>query len=205
VEVSDTQAIVGILISLMIFCLLLWHAVLVQKLAPSGSSTLESIDGLFARLFRLPRRPGEEVERIVGFSSSNSAIRVLGITRDRGCQERLRGLAEFYGWDFFLCSNCESAAVVFATENVPIVLCDRDTLDINWREAFEVVVGADRSRCVILCSKADDNTLWQEVVRCGGYDVVRKPIREEQLVRTIQFAWNFWNALHPRSSMNKMF
>jgi PAS domain-containing protein len=212
-EVSDTQAIFGILMSLAIFVLLIWQAAWRER----GAETIEPgpvsfnfsrwatsvqvrLRPLLAGFLRSPVPRGEKVERVCADNGDGCAIRVLAITRDRGCRERLRDLAKFYSWDLFLCPNCERAAEVFASEMVPIVVCDRDTLNIDWREAFEQIIGTDRSRCVILCSMADDNSLWQEVIRRGGYDVVRKPVREEQLVRAIQFAWTFWLAIHPHSS-----
>jgi CheY-like chemotaxis protein len=213
VEVSNAEAVIGILISLSIFFLLVWQAARREGRAettPKGlvlakpwrrfSSVQLRLRRLSGGILRSPVPYGEKVERICADRGDGCAIRVLAITRDSGCLERLKDLAKFYSWDIFLCPTFECAEEVFASETVPIVLCDRDTLNIDWREAFERIIGTDRSRCVILCSTADDNSLWQEVIRRGGYDVVRKPVREEQLVRAIQFAWAFWLAIHPLSS-----
>jgi hypothetical protein len=126
-----------------------------------------------------------------------SDIRVLAITRDRRTQERLKSLAAFYGWELAICPTYRTAAVPEYL-SIPIVVCDHEDLDLNWPEAFESFLNVDRSKCIILCSSCDDDRLWQNVIRCGGYDVVCKPIREEQIVRTIQFAWTFWKTVNPR-------
>jgi len=39
-----------------------------------------------------------------------------------------------------------------------------------------------------------DDYLWNEVVRRGGYDVLSKPLREEDLMRAIKLAWAYWNS-----------
>jgi len=131
-------------------------------------------------------------------SGSNTGPALLVISQDRGCQERMKNLAEFYGWDLLLCPTCKSAAALPESASIPIVVCDTDRLDMNWRDAFQLFLNADRSRCVVLCTQSDDNRLWQEVIRFGGYDLIRKPIHEEQIVRTIQFAWAFWKTVHVR-------
>jgi DNA-binding NtrC family response regulator len=129
-------------------------------------------------------------------SASNTGPTVLAISQDRGCQERLKNLAEFYGWDLFLCATCKNSAALTNFASIPIVLCDSDRLDMNWRDAFQLFLKSDPSRCVLLCSPSGDDRLWQEVIRFGGYDLVPKPISEEQIVRTIQFAWAFWKTVH---------
>jgi hypothetical protein len=187
-EVSNTVAITGIIVSLTIFFLLLRRAVSLQELDQAKD------DDLFS-----PNTPTTEAAPRLGSvdhtSIGRSDIKLVAISHDRRCQERLNEMAESYGWELFLCSNCKGAESVLRTESVPIVLCDRDTLGIYWRDALRIFLGSDRSRCVVLFSNADDDYLWQEVIRCGGYDVVHKPLREEQVVRTVKFAWSFWKAL----------
>jgi FixJ family two-component response regulator len=61
-------------------------------------------------------------------------------------------------------------------ESIPIVLFDSDSQDIDWRE----------------------------VIQRGRYDLIQKPIREEQIVRTVQFAWLFLrNALCRHQAIRK--
>jgi hypothetical protein len=201
-DISTAQALVGILISLTVFGLILWHAVLTQERA----AIVES-DGMPPEP-AVTRAPGSttsnsKVGLVCSTTNAGPRIRVLAISQERRCRERLKSLADFYGWDLFVCANWVSAAAVPDSGNIPIVLWDRDNLDINWHQAFEIFLSADRSRCVVLCSGGDGDRLWGEVIRCGGYDVVRKPIGEEQVVRTVQFAWAYWKAAHPQSSLGQ--
>jgi hypothetical protein len=190
-EISNAQAMVGILISLTIFCFTVRHAILTNRAAAAGN-------GIPARRIALNslRRafspPATHVERICRSSGGASEIRVLAITQDRSCRERLKSLADFYGWDLLLSNSCSGAASLPEAQAYPVVVCDNDSQELHWRDAFEVLLASRRSRCIILCSKKDSDHLWQEVIRGGGYDVVEKPLREEQIVRTIQFAWTYW-------------
>jgi hypothetical protein len=200
-DISTMQAVTGVFISLAIFGLVLWHAARTQAradLIDSSGPQPDLTNRLLARL-RVFFAPPKPVEKRIRGNNPGSSIRILAISQDRGCLERLTGLADIYDWDLSSCANCARAAALLETEPVPIVFCDRDILEIPWRDAVDILLRSDRSRCIILCSKRDDDHLWQEATRCGGYDVVRKPIQEEQVVRTVDFAWAFWKTVHPRA------
>jgi FixJ family two-component response regulator len=57
----------------------------------------------------------------------------------------------------------------------------------------------------MLVSRVADDNLWNEVVCNGGYDVLRKPLRQPDVLRAVKFAWSYWNSLRqaataPRSA-----
>ena len=196
-EISNNVAIAGIIFSLAIFGLLLLQAVLAQRLNQLGDEGETSPEKSIITAAPPPtktNRPG------LNKSVNRSEIKLLAISKDRGSQEQLKDLAELYGWDLFLCGNCQRAESILKIESFPIVLCDSEALDISWREVFQMIRRSDPSRCLILCSRTDDDCLWHEVVRRGGYDVIDKPLREEQVVRTVKFAWAFWKTMRCRST-----
>jgi hypothetical protein len=43
--------------------------------------------------------------------------------------------------------------------------------------------------CILLASRVYDQYLLNEVVRCGGFDVLPKSGSREQFARTLRFAW----------------
>ena len=69
----------------------------------------------------------------------------------------------------------------------PIVLYDRD-LPGDWRGAIQRLPQGCGARCVILASFVADDYLWEEVIRLGGYDVLPKPFRDDEVIHTIEFA-----------------
>jgi hypothetical protein len=195
-DISIDLQLAGIVASLAVFFVALKNA---RATAPARNA-------LISRLIHSGLPSKSAVERIRGVSTNVSSVTLLSISKDRASQERLKNLAELYGWDLFLCPTCESAASLLNSKNIPIVLFDHDRLDMNWRDAFQLSLTADPFRCVFLCSKSDDNRLWREVIRFGGYDMIRKPICEEQVVPAIQFALAFWKTIHtppvPRRTMS---
>jgi hypothetical protein len=61
-------------------------------------------------------------------------------------------------------------------------------------ETVEDLASSPHRACVILVSGVLDAYLWDEVVRTGGYDVLYKPLREDDVVRSVRLAWSYWNS-----------
>jgi FixJ family two-component response regulator len=86
-------------------------------------------------------------------------------------------------------------AIVFADgvpltgDQPPIVLYDRDIPGSDWRQSIQKLAGGPHPRKVILASFVADDYLWEEVIHCGGYDILPKPFRETEVRHVIQFAW----------------
>src|SRR5260370_41517849 len=89
------------------------------------------------------------------------------------------------GWTI-VCTNTVEEAL---RHPAPIVVCDRDLEGADWREAIQQLARGPERRCVILASFVADDYLWEEVIHCGGYDVLPKPFREDEVVHAIHFAW----------------
>ena len=91
------------------------------------------------------------------------------------------------GWALSVAENLEDAAALLTAEPACIVLLDRDLPQVDWRQAVRRLANG-QSR-VILASFVADDYLWEEVIHCGGYDVLAKPFREDEVIHMIQFAW----------------
>jgi FixJ family two-component response regulator len=45
---------------------------------------------------------------------------------------------------------------------------------------------------VILLSKFADQSLWSEVFRIGGFDILRKPLRTDDVWKAVNLALSYW-------------
>jgi hypothetical protein len=59
---------------------------------------------------------------------------------------------------------------------------------------------ASPETCIMLISKVVDDNLWNDLVSNGGYEVLRKPLREEDVLRAVKMAWSYWSTAVKRSS-----
>jgi DNA-binding NtrC family response regulator len=90
---------------------------------------------------------------------------------------------------------CEEALEIVKKGGAAVILYDRDLPGLDWRDALRKLAGAIPACPVILTSPVNDGYLWGEVIRRGGYDVLAKPLQEDQTVRFVNLAWSLWNKL----------
>ena len=112
---------------------------------------------------------------------------VVAMTASGSDAGLLREIMESTGWEFRIADGIEDAAAFLGTRAASIVLFDRDLPGVDWRQAVRRLANG---QCrVILASFVADDYLWEEVIHCGGYDVIAKPFREDEVIHMIQFAW----------------
>jgi DNA-binding NtrC family response regulator len=78
--------------------------------------------------------------------------------------------------------------------NSPLILYDRDWPNGEWRTAVQTFSSSPRRSCVILASRVADDYLWQELIRCGGYDLLAKPFRADDVARSLKLALSYWRS-----------
>jgi DNA-binding NarL/FixJ family response regulator len=116
--------------------------------------------------------------------------RVLAILSSESDRAALRRRAALRGdVDLIATASWDEAVGLMAEGRFTVILCDRDLPVRDWRESIREL--AQRSPCVLLVSSVIDDSLWQEVVECGGYDIVRKPLEGEGVFRGIDEALRY--------------
>ena len=125
---------------------------------------------------------------------SDSHPAIVGLVADEQDRRLLAGLGSRNQWNVTFADNFETAQALSVQLRVSAILCDRDVPGREWREVVEDLSSSRHRPCVLLVSRVVDDYLWNEVVRRGGYDVLSKPLREEDLVRAIKLAWAYWNS-----------
>jgi len=104
-------------------------------------------------------------------------------------------LAHAHSWKLYFTSSYSEANASILRVQPHIILLDRE-LAVAWRIAVTSLAATSGGACVILISHVVDDYLWNEVVLHGGYDVVRKPLSEGDVLRIVKLAWAYWRAMH---------
>ena len=78
--------------------------------------------------------------------------------------------------------------------NSPVILYDRDWPNAEWRTTVQALASSPHRGCVILASRVADDYLWQELIRCGGYDLLAKPFRADDVARSLKLAFSYWKS-----------
>jgi len=91
-------------------------------------------------------------------------------------------------------SSIDEARTSSEANQPQIILVDRDLEVLDWRNAVSSLA-ARGGPCVLLVSRVVDDLLRNEVVNNGGYEVLRKPLIEEDVERNVKLAWSYWNGI----------
>ena len=127
-------------------------------------------------------------------NSSLGPITVIGLIASDADRRALAGICSRNRWHLLFTDTCEEARIALHKLKAPVILCDRDLPGKGWRATVEDLASSPHRACIILVSGVVDTYLWNEVVRTGGYDVLSKPLREDDVVRAVRWACSYWNS-----------
>ena len=168
--------------------------------AASGPRILimrQGIQSLFTRVADfLRRRNGSTAwpASLPAGRSSTDPLAIIGLVTSDEDRRLLAGICNRNGWYLRYADTCEEARAALDKLKAPVILCDRDLPGKGWRETVEGLASSPHRACIILVSGVLDAYLWDEVLRTGGYDVLYKPLREDDVVRSVRLAWSYWNS-----------
>lgn len=106
----------------------------------------------------------------------------------------LASLSNGEQWDMHLVPSYADAWTAANRWHAAVILYDRDWPDTEWRAAVQNLASCSPRTCVILTSRVIDDYLRDELIRKGGYDVLAKPLRADDVVRVIKLALSYWRS-----------
>jgi len=118
-------------------------------------------------------------------------IPVLAITPDDRDRRSLAACAIRGQWDLTIATSFEDSLDASEKSGAAVILCDRDLPGLDWRAALQKLADSKPAFAIILVSSVNDEYLWDEVIHRGGYDVLAKPLQEDQTVRAVNLAWSY--------------
>jgi DNA-binding NtrC family response regulator len=130
--------------------------------------------------------------------SALGPITVIGLISSEVDRRLLAGICSRSRWNLLFVHTCEEARIALHKLKAPVVLCDRDLPGREWRGTVGDLASSPHRACIILVSGVVDTYLWNEVVRTGGFDVLSKPLREDEVIRAVRLAWSYWNSAQCR-------
>jgi len=101
-------------------------------------------------------------------------------------------------WQIHQARSCEEALEALHRYPIPVVLCESEMPDWNWKEALAELEQLPQAPLLIVTSRLADDNLWAEVLNLGGYDVLMKPFDRLEVLRVISLAWLHWKQQRER-------
>jgi len=118
-------------------------------------------------------------------------VRVVALVVEPSDRDLLRAAATTNQWHIAFANSAAEAQTLLTKSQVPVLVCDRDLLAPDWGSDVEQLSAVSPRTCILLVSKVADEYLWNEVVRRGGYDVLYKPLQQDELIRGVKLAWTY--------------
>ena len=115
----------------------------------------------------------------------SSLMIVLAAEEDRRSIEAIVAPCQ---WKVYRAGSCEEA-IRFARYTHPrVLLCDDELPDGNWRRIWKALSIGPLPPLLVVASRNADERLWSQVLNAGGFDLLAKPFRTQEVVWAIHCA-----------------
>jgi hypothetical protein len=129
-------------------------------------------------------------------------ITIVCLLADKDDRAVLGELAGNHRWELVTTENLERTAELAKRIDPQVILLDRDLSGADWRSSISACA-ASSAACVVLVSKVVDDYLWNDVVLNGGYEVLPKPLRDDQVLRAVSLAQTYWTSVQRWPQLRK--
>jgi FixJ family two-component response regulator len=111
-----------------------------------------------------------------------------------GDGERLREAAASIEIRLAITNRWDPAIELLETLRPAIVFYDLGLAAPPWREALVALAAHSAEPCVVVVSKCSDINLRAEVIRLGGWDLLRHPFDRERVRRILLSGLQYWSS-----------
>jgi DNA-binding NtrC family response regulator len=127
-------------------------------------------------------------------SGPENALAVLAVIPNEEDRVALRGLFRHSNWFVSFTSSIAETMRSLKESPLPVVLCDRDLPDGNWKDLLAATQTVRRPPRVVVTSRLVDGRLWAEALSLGCHNVLPQPFHASELFPVLSFAWRNWRA-----------
>jgi DNA-binding response OmpR family regulator len=122
-----------------------------------------------------------------------SRIAVLAVLpKEEDCRS-LCSILERSNWTVRTATTVAEALSMLKDSFAPVILCERDLPDGNWKDLLEAVADREQPPFLVVTSRLADDHLWAEVLNLGGFDVLPMPFDPREMFRVLSMAWRQWH------------
>jgi len=134
-----------------------------------------------------------------GAEARATLVAVFGQGEDRLSLEAILSPGE---WEVIWTRTC-AEAIAAVRRTAAIIVCDERFADGDWKGLWNELGKNPCPPKFIVASRLADERLWAELLNLGGYDLLTKPFRPEEVIRTIHGALAEWQLAKAARSTNR--
>jgi DNA-binding response OmpR family regulator len=136
---------------------------------------------------------GHALPTIPDEGESENRITVLVVSSNEEDCRSLSGIFGHSNWRLLTTGTIAETLYFLKHHIIPVILCERDLPDGNWKDLLAALGGCDPSPHLVVAARLADERLWAEVLNLGGYDVLLKPFYPREVFRVLSMAWRDWS------------
>jgi DNA-binding response OmpR family regulator len=106
-------------------------------------------------------------------------------------------------WKLLIHSGYREALAFLRQNRIPLVICDGELPDCNWRLLLDSLADLPDPPNLIVSSRLADERLWAEVLNLGGYDVLPTPFDASEVSRVAVLATESWERQYCPPNANR--
>jgi DNA-binding response OmpR family regulator len=118
-------------------------------------------------------------------------IGILAVLADRQDADLERVIAHTR-WQLKVVHSVAEAVDAIQTLPISVVLCDRELDDGNWLDLVRATDNMNPQPPTIVLSDRHDDRLWADVLSCGAYDLLMRPLNAREVYSLVPMAWRRW-------------
>jgi DNA-binding response OmpR family regulator len=101
----------------------------------------------------------------------------------------LRRLLSGLPYQIFTTDSCHSALQCLSWRCPCLIVCERSLRDGTWRDLLGFSRTSPGQPPVIVSSQHPDRNFYAEVLNMGGFDVIARPFKSQEVLHVIQTAY----------------
>ncbi len=125
-------------------------------------------------------------------TDSNTSVTALSVSPTQDDHLALERIFGGFKWVLHKADCGASALSLLYRHHIGVVLCDGDTRRNTWIDMLEQLMALRNAPLLIVTSRLADDRLWAEALNLGAYDVLAKPLDEQEVLRVVRAAWQHW-------------
>jgi len=110
---------------------------------------------------------------------------LLSISGNTADHRELKRMIDRNLWEFRTANTCRGGIRQLA-RSTDVVIAECSLPGGTWKEILSRIVRMTRQPQLVVTSRLADAALWAEVLNLGGYDVLAKPLRDEEVRHVLE-------------------
>jgi len=119
-------------------------------------------------------------------------ISVLAVSSYPQDHRKLSDIFRHSRWQLRTASTVREATSILRDSSVPVVICEYQLPDGDWRTLNETVKALEVPSNLLVTLRHADERTWGEILDGGGYDCLPKPFCSDEVFRLVSLAWRSW-------------